>query len=185
MNLRKEQEKLAVLLEITDTPKKNAEIIKGAESRLVMDEAYTRLLSDKKTTAGKKELQFILYFIKKDALVDVKDRGFYTATEKTAEELIKTARIVDEALKADEKAPCILTPEALDEMGMILLSASPILAVPADVSSGFEIVSLDEATSVTDDKKGLDTDMAEDNATVKEQVEKKGKPSKKSKIKKK
>ena len=70
-------------------------------------------------------------------------------------------------------------------MGMILLSASPILAVPADVSSGFEIVSLDEATSVTDDKKGLDTDMAEDNATVKEQVEKKGKPSKKSKIKKK
>ena len=185
MNLRKEQEKLAVLLEITDTPKKNAEIIKGAEGRLIMDEAYTRLLSDKKTTAGKKELQFILYFLKKDALVDVKDRGFYTATEKTAEELIKTARIVDEALKADEKAPCILTTEALDEMSMILLSASPILAVPADVSSGFEIVSLDEATSVTDDKKGLDTDMAEENATVKEQVEKNDKSNRKDKGKKK
>ena len=185
MNLRKEQEKLAVLLEITDTPKKNAEIIKGAEGRLIMDEAYTRLLSDKKTTAGKKELQFILYFLKKDALVDVKDRGFYTATEKTAEELIRTAHIVDEALKADEKAPCILTPEALDEMGMILLSASPILAVPADVSSGFEIVSLDEATSVTDDKKGLDTDMAEENATVKEQVEKNDKSNRKDKGKKK
>ena len=65
MNLRKEQEKLAVLLEITDTPKKNAEIIKGAEEHLVQDEAYTRLLSDKKTTAGKKELQFILYFSKR------------------------------------------------------------------------------------------------------------------------
>ena len=185
MNLRKEQEKLAVLLEITDTPKKNAEIIKGAESRLVMDEAYTRLLSDKKTTAGKKELQFILYFLKKDALVDVKDRGFYTATAKTAEELIKTAHIVDEALKADEKAPCILTPEALGEMGMILLSASPILAVPADVSSGFEIVSLDEATEANEDKKDSDTEMAEENATSNEQVDKKGKPSKKSKIKKK
>ena len=185
MNLRKEQEKLAVLLEITDTPKKNAEIIKGAEGRLIMDEAYTRLLSDKKTTAGKKELQFILYFLKKDALVDVKDRGFYTATAKTAEELIKTARIVDEALKADEKAPCILTPEALDEMGMILLSASPILAVPADVSSGFEIVSLDEATEAKDDKKGLDTDMAEENATANEQVEKNNKTNRKDKGKKK
>ena len=97
-NLRKEQEKLAVLLEITDTPKKNAEIIKGAEGRLIMDEAYTRLLSDKKTTAGKKELQFILYFLKKDELVSVENRGFYTAAEKTAEELIKTARIVDETL---------------------------------------------------------------------------------------
>ena len=157
MNLRKEQEKLAVLLEITDTPKKNAEIIKGAEGRLIMDEAYTRLLSDKKTTAGKKELQFILYFLKKDALVDVKDRGFYTATEKTAEELIKTARIVDEALKADEKASCILTPEALDEMSMVLLSAYPIQAVPAEVSSGFEIVSIDEPTSVEDDKTEIGT----------------------------
>lgn len=185
MNLRKEQEKLAVLLEITDTPKKNAEIIKGAEERLVQDEAYTRLLSDQKTTAGKKELQFILYFLKKDTLVDVKDRGFYTATEKTAEELIKTAHIVDEALKADEKAPCILTPEALDEMGMILLSASPILAVPADVSSGFEIVSLDEATEAKDDKKGLDTEMAEENVTANEQVEKSDKTNRKDKGKKK
>lgn len=184
-NLRKEQEKLAVLLEITETPKKNAEIIKGAEGRLVMDEAYTRLLSDKKTTAGKKELQFILYFLKKDALVDVKDRGFYTATEKTAEELIKTAHIVDEALKADEKAPCILTPEALDEMGMVLLSASPILAVPAEVSSGFEIVSLDEATEVKDDKKELDTEIAEENATADEQVDKTDKLNKKGKSKKK
>ena len=185
MNLRKEQEKLAVLLEITDTPKKNAEIIKGAESRLVMDEAYTRLLSDKKTSAGKKELQFILYFLKKDEQVNVENRGFYTANEKTAEELIKTAHIVDEALKADEKAPCILTPEALGEMGMILLSASPILAVPADVSSGFEIVSLDEATEAKDDKKGLDTEMAEENVTANEQVEKSDKTNRKDKGKKK
>ena len=180
MNLRKEQEKLAVLLEISDTPKKNSDVIKGAESRIVMDEAYTRLLSDKKTSAGKKELQFILYFLKKDEQVNVENRGFYTANEKTAEELIKTARIVDEALKADEKASCILTPEALDEMGMILLSASPILAVPADVSSGFEIVSLDEATEANEDKKDSDTEMAEESATSNEQVDKKGKPSKKS-----
>ena len=184
-NLRKEQEKLAVLLEITDTPKKNAEIIKGAEGRLIMDEAYTRLLSDKKTTAGKKELQFILYFLKKDALVDVKDRGFYTATEKTAEELIKTARIVDEALKADEKAPCILTHEALDEMGLVLLSAYPIQVEQAEASSEFEIVNLDEATEVKDDKKGLNTDMAEVNATANEQVEKNNKTNRKDKGKKK
>ena len=185
MNLRKEQEKLAVLLEITDTPKKNAEIIKGAEERLVQDEAYTRLLSDQKTAAGKKELQFILYFLKKDTLVDVKDRGFYTATEKTAEELIKTAHIIDEALKADEKAPCILTPEALDEMGLVLLSAYPIQVEQAEVSSGFEIVGSDEKAEAKDDKKDLDGETATENVTPTEQVSKSDKSVKKGKSKKK
>ena len=182
-NLRKEQEKLAVLLEISDTPKKNSDIIKGAESRLIMDEAYNRILSDKKTTAGKKELQFILYFLKKDELVNVENRGYYTANAKTAEELIKTARIVDEALKTDEKAPCILTPEALDEMGMILFSASPILAVPADVSSGFEIVSLDEPTLLEDDKTESEEKVENDLSAPDTQVKKNGKQGKKDKKK--
>lgn len=184
-NLRKEQEKLAVLLEISDTPKKNSDVIKGAESRIVMDVAYTRLLSDKKTSAGKKELQFILYFLKKDEQVNVENRGYYTSNEKTAEELIKTARIIDEALKADEKAPCILTPEALDEMGMILLSAYPIQVEQAEASSEFEIVSLDEATEANEDKKDSDTEMAEENATSNEQVEKSDKTNRKDKGKKK
>lgn len=153
MNLRKEQEKLAVLLEISDTPKKNSDIIKSAEGRLIMDDAYTRFLSDKKTTAGKKELQFILYFLKKDGQVNVENRGYYTANERTSDELIKTARIIDEALKADEKAPCILTPETLDEMGLVLLSAYPIHDEQAEPSSEFEIVSLDEATETNEDKR--------------------------------
>lgn len=185
MNLRKEQEKLAVLLEISDTPKKNSDVIKGAESRIVMDEAYTRLLSDKKTSAGKKELQFILYFLKKDEQVNVENRGYYTANEKTAEELIKTAQIIDEALKADEKAPCILTPEALDEMGLVLLSAYPIQVEQAEASSEFEIVSLGEATEVKDDKKDLDGETATENVTPTEQVSKSDKSVKKGKSKKK
>ena len=185
MNLRKEQEKLAVLLEISDTPKKNSDIIKSAEGRLIMDDAYTRFLSDKKTTAGKKELQFILYFLKKDGQVNVENRGYYTANEKTADELIKTARIIDEALKADEKAPCILTPEALDEMGLVLLSAYPIQTVPAEVSSGFEIVGSDEKTEVKDDKKDLDGETATENVTPTEQVSKSDKSVKKGKSKKK
>lgn len=182
-NLRKEQEKLAVLLEISDTPKKNSDIIKGAESRLVMDEAYSRLLSDKKTTAGKKELQFILYFLKKDELVSVENRGFYTATEKTAEELIKTARIVDEALKADEKASCILTPEALDEMSMVLLSAYPIQAVHAEESSNFEIISIDEPALFEDDKTKSEENVESDLSVPDTQVKKNEKQGKKDKKK--
>ena len=181
-NLRKEQEKLAVLLGISDTPKKNSDIIKGAESRLIMDEAYSRLLSDKKTTAGKKELQFILYFLKKDEQVNVENRGYYTANEKTAEELIKTARIIDEALKADEKASCILTPEALDEMGVVLLSTYPIQVVPADVSSGFNIVSIDEATSSEEDKNNAEVkteDVLSAPDTQVKKTEKQGKKDKK------
>ena len=185
MNLRKEQEKLAVLLEISDTPKKNSDIIKNAPPPPIMDDAYTRLLSDKKTTAGKKELQFILYFLKKDGQVNVENRGYYTANEKTADELIKTARIIDEALKADEKAPCILTPEALDEMGLVLLSAYPIQVEQAEVSSGFEIVGSDEKAEAKDDKKDLDGETATENVTPTEQVSKSDKSVKKGKSKKK
>ena len=169
LNLRKEQEKLAVLLEISDTPKKNSEVIKGAENRLIMDEAYTRLLSDKKTSAGKKELQFILYFLKKDEQVNVENRGFYTANEKTAEELINTAHIVDDALKADEKAPCILTPEALNEMGLVL-SAQPILVIPSEVPLEFEII-------------GSENNSKEETPTSAQQVDEIGKPAKKEKKK--
>ena len=43
-NFRKEQMRLAVLMEITDTPKRNGEIIRGAESRLILDDEYNRLM---------------------------------------------------------------------------------------------------------------------------------------------
>lgn len=183
LNLRKEQEKLAVLLELSDVPKKNSDIIKSAEDRLKMDDAYTRLLSDKKTTAGKKELQFILYFLKKDGQVNVENRGYYTANEKTADELIKTARIIDEALKADEKAPCILTSEALDEMGLVLLSAYPIQAVPAEVSSDFEIIIGDEPTLLEDAKTEAEEKTENHLTTPDTQVEKDEKQGKKDKKK--
>lgn len=183
LNLRKEQEKLAVLLEISDTPKKNSDIIKGAETRLILDDAYTRLLSDKKTTAGKKELQFILYFLKKDEQVNVENRGYYTANEKTAEELIKTARIIDEALKADEKTSCILTPEALDEMSMVLLSTYTIQAVQAEESLGFEIISVDEPILLEDDKTESEEKVENDLSAPDTQVKKTEKQGKKSKKK--
>ena len=70
-NLRKEQEKLAVLLEISDTAKKNADIVKGAESRMIITEELARVLSDKKTTVLKKEL----YAVNAEAhLMDVQER---------------------------------------------------------------------------------------------------------------
>ena len=181
-NLRKEQEKLAVLLEITDTAKKNSDIIKGAESRMIITEEMARVLSDKKTTVLKKELQFVLYFLKKDELVNVENRGYYTANEKTAEELIKTARIIDEALKADEKAPCLLIPEALDEMG-IVLSTYPIQSIQAEESSGFEIVSVDEPTLLEDDKTESEEKNEEDLSTSDTQVKKTEKQGKKDKKK--
>lgn len=185
-NLRKEQEKLAVLLEISDTPKKNSDIIKGAESRLIMDEAYTRLLSDKKTTAGKKELQFILYFLKRDNAVNVENRGIYTSNEATAVELIKTAHIIDDALKMDEKSPCILTSEAVEEMGLIC-SAHPILVEQAEVSSGFEVIGGDEPTSSeeakteTEEKTGNDLTTSDTQVKKTEKQSKKGKSNKKGK----
>ena len=75
-DIRKKQMRLAVLMEITDKPKRNSEIIKGAESRLILDDEYNRLMKNGKQSIGNKELQFILYYIKRDKLANVPDRGF-------------------------------------------------------------------------------------------------------------
>ena len=182
MNLRKEQEKLAVLLEITDAPKKNSEIIRGAESHLIMDEDYNRLLSDKKTTAGKKELQFILYFLKRDNVVNVEDRGFYSANAATATELIKTAHTINDALKADEKTPCILTSDAVEEMELIL-STHPILVIPSEVPAGFDVIGSENSSEAENTEIEGESKRKEEIPTLAVQVDKNDKPNKKEKKK--
>ena len=62
-DFRKAQMKLALLLEIETEPKKNSEVIKGAEERLILDDAYNRLMQNGKQTIGSKEMQFLLYYI--------------------------------------------------------------------------------------------------------------------------
>ncbi len=83
-DFRKAQMKLAVLLEIGAVPKKNGSIIKDAEKRLVLDDAYNRLMKNGRQTIGSKEMQFILYYIKKDGVADLPVRGMYKENEKTA-----------------------------------------------------------------------------------------------------
>ena len=183
-NLRKEQEKLAVLLEISDTAKKNADIVKGAESRMIITEELARVLSDKKTTVLRKELQFVLYFLKKDELVNVENRGYYTSNGKTSEELIRTAHMVSEGLKADEKAVCLLDSETIEEMGLICI-AHPLQVKNEEDSSGLELLIHDEPTPIEKTEVKADDKKVEETPTSVEQVDKEGKPSKKSKIKKK
>ena len=70
-------------------------------------------------------------------------------------------------------------------MGLVLLSAYPIQAVSAEVSSDFEIIGSNETIEVKDDKKDLDGDTATENVTPTEQVVKSNKTNQKSKGKKK
>ena len=183
-NLRKEQEKLAVLLEISDIAKKNADIVKGAESRMIITEELARVLSDKKTTVLKKELQFVLYFLKKDELVNVESRGNYTSNSKTVEELIRTAHVVSEGLKTDEKAVCLLDSETIEEME-IICATRPLQVKNEEDSSGFELLINDEPAPVEKTEDKADEMKVEETHTFSKQVDKEGKPSKKSKIKKK
>lgn len=183
-NLRKEQEKLAVLLEISDIAKKNADIVKGAESRMIITEELARVLSDKKTTVLKKELQFVLYFLKKDELVNVESRGNYTSNSKTVEELIRTAHVVSEGLKTDEKAVCLLDSETIEEME-IICATHPLQVKNEEDSSGFELLINDEPAPVEKTEDKADEMKVEETHTFSKQVDKEGKPSKKSKIKKK
>lgn len=183
-NLRKEQEKLAVLLEISNTAKKNADIVKGAESRMIITEELARVLSDKKTTVLRKELQFVLYFLKKDEMVNVENRGYYTSNGKTSEELIRTAHMVSEGLKADEKAVCLLDSETIEEMGLICI-AHPLQVKNEEDSSGFELLINNEPTPIEQIEDKINDKVDNEIPTSQEQVEKKGKSSKKSKIMKK
>ena len=183
-NLRKEQEKLAVLLEISDTAKKNADIVKGAESRMIITEELARVLSDKKTTVLRKELQFVLYFLKKDEMVNVENRGYYTSNGKTSEELIRTAHMVSEGLKADEKSVCLLDSETIEEMGLICI-AHPLQVKNEEDSSGFELLINNEPTPIEQIEDKINDKVDNEIPTSQEQDEKKGKSSKKSKIMKK
>ena len=90
-DIRKKQMRLAVLMEIADKPKRNSEIIKGAESRLILDDEYSRLMKNGKQSIGNKKLQFILYYIKRDKLANVPDRGLYAESEITVKERLAAA----------------------------------------------------------------------------------------------
>lgn len=82
-NYRKEQLKLAVLMEVGNEPKKNGDIIVGAEKRFNPDEKYNELMQNGKQTKGRKELQFILYDFKKEEIVDVVNRGIFRESNRT------------------------------------------------------------------------------------------------------
>lgn len=183
-NLRKEQEKLAVLLEISDTAKKNADIVKGAENRMIITEELARVLSDKKTTVLRKELQFVLYFLKKDEMVNVENRGYYTSNGKTSEELIRTAHMVSEGLKADEKAVCLLDSETIEEME-IICATHPLQVKNEEDSSRFELLINNEPTPIEQTEDKADDNGVTEMPTPDTQVRKSDKPVKKGKSKKK
>ena len=118
MNMRKEQMQIAVLLEISENAKKNAEIIVGAEERLITDEKYNEMMLNGKQTKGRKELQFILYHFKKDEIVELVKRGWFKENNRTWNTRMKMLfnikdNIVSGEIKPDE---IMLTEETLKEI---------------------------------------------------------------------
>lgn len=128
-NFRKEQMRLAVLMEITDTPKRNGEIIKGAESRLILDDEYSRLMKNGKQSIGNKELQFILYYIKRDKLANVPDRGLYAESDTTVKERLEAAsefiEYIDTAAKPDDAF--ILKTDTINEIRKLIKDSSAVV----------------------------------------------------------
>lgn len=103
-DFRKAQMKLALLLEIEAEPKKNSEVIKGAEERLILDDAYNRLMQNGKQTIGSKEMQFLLYYIKRDDIADLPSRGMYQENENTVSEREQLISDILEVLNTDENS---------------------------------------------------------------------------------
>ncbi len=125
-NFRKKQMRLAVLMEITDKPKRNGEIIKGAESRLILDDEFNRLMKNGKHTIGSKELQFILYYIKRDKITDMPDRGLYAESETTVKERLGAASEFIEYVdnEATPEDTFILNPDTLNEVRNLIKGIS-------------------------------------------------------------
>ena len=121
-NFRKEQMRLAVLMEITDTPKRNGEIIRGAESRLILDDEYNRLMKNGKQSIGSKELQFILYYIKRDKLANTHGRGLYSESAETVNERVKVASAFIEYIDTEAKPEdiFILKTDTINELRKII-----------------------------------------------------------------
>lgn len=101
-DFRKAQMKLALLLEIGAEPKKNSAVIKDAEERLTLDDAYNRLMQNGKQTIGSKEMQFLLYYIKRDGIADIPSRGMYKENENTVTERETLIADILEVLNTDE-----------------------------------------------------------------------------------
>lgn len=125
-DIRKKQMRLAVLMEITDKPKRNSEIIKGAESRLILDDEYNRLMKNGKQSIGNKELQFVLYYIKRDKLANVPDRGLYAESEITVKERLAAAsefiEYIDTEAKPDDTF--ILKTDTINEIRKLIKDSS-------------------------------------------------------------
>lgn len=153
-NFRKKQMRLAVLMAISDKAKRNGEIIKEAESKLILDDEYNRLMQNGKQSVGSKELQFILYYIKKGNLAQMPSRGVY---------LESVATIKERNAVAVEVLQAIDNPETKAE-GVILnnetiLSVRNIVkAIPVEsVADGEKI----EVLEKTEDSNISDTDATQ------------------------
>ena len=128
-NFRKEQMRLAVLMEITDTPKRNGEIIRSAESRLILDDEYNRLMKNGKQSIGSKELQFILYYIKRDKLANMPGRGLYSESAETVNERFKAASAFIEYIDTEAKPEdvFILKTDTINELRKIIENKSTVV----------------------------------------------------------
>lgn len=101
-NLRKKQMQIVTLFSITNVPRRNSAIIAEAETKLILDEKYLRLMKNGKQTIGKKELQFILYDFKCDKSVDVPSRGSYVENEVTRKMRLDLAMEFIQYLESDD-----------------------------------------------------------------------------------
>lgn len=130
-NFRKEQMRLAVLMEITDTPKRNGEIIRSAESRLILDDEYNRLMKNGKQSIGSKELQFILYYIKRDKLANMPGRGLYSESAETVNERFKAASAFIEYIdtEATPEDIFILKTDTINEIRKIIENKSTVVKI--------------------------------------------------------
>lgn len=128
-NFRKEQMRLAVLMEITDTAKRNGEIIRGSESRLILDDEYNRLMKNGKQSIGSKELQFILYYIKCDKLANTPGRGLYSESAETVNERVKVASAFIEYIDTEAKPEdiFILKTDTINELRKIIENKSTVV----------------------------------------------------------
>ena len=160
-NYRKEQFKLAVLLEVKEESRRNGDIVLAAEERIKQDKKYLAMMKNGKQTKGRKELQFIIFGLKKDGVLGIEGRGVFKEINETWNARMFLMQGLNDAMDKGELTNdlIVLNDESIEFMRRTIAESEgwvprPASVKPAEIEVDDAVVS--ESTVTADEEASTD-----------------------------
>ena len=160
-NYRKEQFKLAVLLEVKEESRRNGDIVLAAEERIKQDKKYLAMMKNGKQTKGRKELQFIIFGLKKDGVLGIEGRGVFKEINETWNTRMFLMQGLNDAMDKGELTNdlIVLNDESIEFMRRTIAESEgwvprPASVKPVEIEADDAVVS--ESTVTADEEASTD-----------------------------